>query len=191
MLAGAAFLDRGHRRVGIFMARTGAVTQLGYRIGRVAEFLVLTRLIVVRVASRAIRSIARVLVGNRLRVGLVAIDAIKRLRVRARITSAGVLVIEHRRPGSRAMASNALDRCHKVIAWLAGRFGTVVASTAIAGYASVVECCGQPGDSLVAIAAIGSCRNMRRRFAGRFGAIVAAGAGAECLAVIHAHRRPC
>ena len=118
------------------------------------------------------------------------VDTIQLLSVRARITSAGVLVIEHRRPGSRAMASNALDRCHKVIAWLASRFGTVVASTAIARHASMVEGCRQPCGGLVTIATVCRRRNMRRRFAGRSGAIVAAGAGAECLAVIHAHRRP-
>ncbi len=94
MFASSAFLDRDHRRVGIFMARTSAVTQLGNRVGRVAKLLVLTRLIIVRVACRAIRSVAGVLVGNRLRVGLVTVDTIQPLCVRAGIGGRFVRIVQ-------------------------------------------------------------------------------------------------
>lgn len=96
MLAGPAFFDRRHRRVVIFVAGAGAVAQLGHGVGRIAELLVRTGLIVVGVAGRAVRGVAGILVWNRLRVGLVTVDAIKRLRMRSRVASRLVRVIQHR-----------------------------------------------------------------------------------------------
>lgn len=190
MFTGSTFFDRYHRGIGIFVACPGAITQFGNRIVGVSKFLMLTRVIVVGMASRAIRCISGVLIRYSLRICFVAIDAIKLLRVRSRITGARMLVVQHRQPSGRTMTVNAFYCCHKMVGSFTRGFGAIVASSAISGDICMVECRRQPSHRLVTIATVSRCRNMGRRFARRFGSVMAAGARAQRLAVIHADRRP-
>jgi len=166
--------DRRHRAVRIDMAGAFAVAQLGDRVScrRRSRFLVLVRLVVIGVASRAIRLVGRAGPGDLLGVVAMAVRAIQRRAMLARISGA-VVRIAHCRPAGDAVALFAWQRRHEVVRRLARRARAIVAAGTRSGHGRVVERRRHPGQSRMAVAALGVRRNMRGRLAGGDSPVVA------------------
>lgn len=190
MLVRATLLDRRHRGIGVFVAGTRAVAQFGHRVGRIAEFLMRPRFVIIGMAASTVRRICGTWVRHRLCIALVAIEAIQRLCMGTWIVGRLVQIIEGWQPSRCPVTINTFYRGHKVVAGLTGRFGSVMAAAAVTGNACVIECCREPCNGLVAAAAIRCGWYVGGRLSGCLGAIVAARTGSQRLAMIHPDRRP-
>lgn len=191
MLAVSTLFDRRHGSVVIFVTGAGTVSQFRDSVRCVAKLLMLARFIVIGVATGTIWCVCSARIGYRLRVALMAIQAIEWLCVCTRIIRRLVLIIERRCPGGCSMTIDAFNCGHEMVAGFTRRFAAIMAGTAIARYICVIESSGQPRHRFVTITAICSRCYVIGMLACGFGPVVTARASARRLAMIHTDSRPC
>lgn len=171
----AILLDRGHRRVGIDVAGTGAISQLARGVLPVGVFglLVWSGLIVACVATRAIRLKGRELPVNNLRIRLMAFGTLEIAAVILRLVGQANMTIVGWRPRIRLVTHAAVLPGIEMTRVLAGGLRAVVAGRAGPEHLVVVYSdYGLPYGRAMAVFANIGCLYVQRPLAGGLCAVV-------------------
>ena len=145
MFTESGILDGGQGRVGIDVARAGAVPQFGnvvFHIG-ILVFFMRARFEIVGVTAGACRLVSGKSPEQRLRIIGVAIGTIEVATVLSGIVRRTVAKTVWQ-PGRGGMATAAVQAGLEMAVILAGCGGSVVTTLAVAGYTAVIEVGGLP-----------------------------------------------